>query len=137
MKLRDFTCRPLLSPVKIKMQKCDKCNREFFSPINYRRHAHVQHRLKKLDKDSLKNRDLLRVFWDKLSADEAKEIVALKNATMEGSSRHHCNKGSGINDKEIQFSSFAVFFFGEYSLNLCFKIILGPVLSVDIDTVPD
>ncbi|KAK4740702.1 hypothetical protein SAY87_024290 [Trapa incisa] len=80
---QDLPGWPLLSPVKIQMQKCDKCNKEFFSPINYRRHTRVQHRLKKLDKDSLKSRDVLRVFWDKLSADEAKELVALKNVAME------------------------------------------------------
>ncbi|PKI50734.1 uncharacterized protein LOC116204567 [Punica granatum] len=80
---QDIPGWPFLTQVKVPMQKCDKCNREFFSPINYRRHMRVHHRLKKLDKDSMKNRDLLRVFWDKLSADEAKEIVALKNASVE------------------------------------------------------
>ncbi|XP_038686010.1 uncharacterized protein LOC119985723 isoform X2 [Tripterygium wilfordii] len=65
------------------MQKCDKCSREFCSPINYRRHIRVHHRLKKLDKDSAKNRDLLRAFWDKLSLDEAKEIVSFKNVALE------------------------------------------------------
>jgi len=39
---------PLLSPVKVQLQKCNKCSREFCSPINYRRHIRVQHRLKKL-----------------------------------------------------------------------------------------
>ncbi|XP_030532958.1 uncharacterized protein LOC115742672 isoform X1 [Rhodamnia argentea] len=80
---QDLPGWPLLSPLKIPMQKCDKCNREFFSSINYRRHIRVHHRLRKLDKDSSKNRDLLGAFWDKLSADEAKEIVSLKNSTME------------------------------------------------------
>ncbi|XP_038683854.1 uncharacterized protein LOC119984123 isoform X2 [Tripterygium wilfordii] len=65
------------------MQTCDKCSREFCSPINYRRHIRVQHRLKKLDKDSAKNRDLLRAFWDKLSLDETKEIVSFKNMALE------------------------------------------------------
>lgn len=44
---------PLLStPMKIQLQKCDKCSREFCSTINYRRHIRVHHRLKKLDKVS-------------------------------------------------------------------------------------
>ncbi|KAF5743522.1 hypothetical protein HS088_TW08G00106 [Tripterygium wilfordii] len=74
---------PLLTPLKIQTQKCDKCSREFCSPINYRRHIRVQHRLKKLDKDSAKNRGLLRAFWDKLSLDEEKEIVSFKNVALE------------------------------------------------------
>ena len=41
---------PLVSPTKMQMQKCDKCSREFCSPVNYRRHIRVHHRLKKLDK---------------------------------------------------------------------------------------
>lgn len=41
---------PLLSPLKVQMQKCEKCAREFCSVINYRRHIRVHHRLKKLDK---------------------------------------------------------------------------------------
>ncbi|KAK9994525.1 hypothetical protein SO802_024228 [Lithocarpus litseifolius] len=75
---------PLLTPLKVQMQKCDKCSLEFCSPINYRRHIRVHHRLKKLDKDSTKNRDLLGAFWDKLSLEEAKEVVSFKNVTLEG-----------------------------------------------------
>jgi hypothetical protein len=41
------------SSQKVQMQKCDKCSREFCSPINYRRHIRVHHRLRKLDKVSL------------------------------------------------------------------------------------
>lgn len=74
---------PLLTPLKVQMQKCDKCSREFCSTINHRRHIRVHHRLKKLDKDSTKNRELLGAFWDKLSLDEAKEIVSFKNVTLE------------------------------------------------------
>ncbi|KAF8040574.1 hypothetical protein BT93_B2720 [Corymbia citriodora subsp. variegata] len=80
---QDLPGWPLLSPLKIPMQKCDKCSREFFSFINYRRHIRVHHWLRKLDKDSSKNRDLLGAFWDKLSVEEAKEIISLKNSTME------------------------------------------------------
>ncbi|XVE64245.1 hypothetical protein DITRI_Ditri07aG0085900 [Diplodiscus trichospermus] len=74
---------PLLTPLKVQMQKCDKCSREFCSPINYRRHIRVHHRLKKLDKDSAKNRDLLAAFWDKLSEDEAKEVISFKDVSLE------------------------------------------------------
>ncbi|XP_050385416.1 uncharacterized protein LOC126801956 [Argentina anserina] len=74
---------PLHSPIKVQMQKCDKCPREFCSPINYRRHTRVHHRVKKLDKDSSKNRDLLGEFWDKLSTEEAKESVSFKNVNLE------------------------------------------------------
>ncbi|XP_057734998.1 uncharacterized protein LOC130950499 [Arachis stenosperma] len=74
---------PLLSPVKVQLQKCDKCSREFCSPINHRRHMRVHHRLKKLDKDSKKNRDLLGAYWDKLSIEEAKEVVSFKNVMLE------------------------------------------------------
>ncbi|KAL4325380.1 hypothetical protein GQ457_11G032670 [Hibiscus cannabinus] len=74
---------PLLTPLKVQMQKCDKCSREFCSPINYRRHIRVHHRLKILDKDSAKNRDLLAAFWDKLSNDEAKEVISFKDVALE------------------------------------------------------
>ncbi|KAE8650461.1 uncharacterized protein LOC101211090 [Cucumis sativus] len=75
---------PLLSPLKIQMQKCEKCAREFCSVINYRRHIRVHHRLKKLDKDSAKSRDLLAAFWDKLTWEETKEAVSFKNVSIEG-----------------------------------------------------
>ncbi|OWM75607.1 uncharacterized protein LOC116195319 [Punica granatum] len=75
---------PFLSPVKVQLQKCDKCRSEFFSPINCRRHIRVHHRLKILDKDTGKDRELLGSFWNKLSAEEAKEIVSFKNLTLEG-----------------------------------------------------
>ncbi|KAK4766576.1 hypothetical protein SAY87_008218 [Trapa incisa] len=70
---------PLLSPVKVQLQKCDKCSRKFFSSIKYRRHI----RLKKLDKDTGKSRELLGSFWNKLSAEEKKEIVSFKDLTFE------------------------------------------------------
>ncbi|KAF7813144.1 uncharacterized protein G2W53_034120 [Senna tora] len=74
---------PLLSPPKVQLQKCDKCSREFCSPVNYRRHIRVHHRLKKIDKDSTKNRDLLGAYWDKLSVEEAKEVVSFKDVMLE------------------------------------------------------
>ncbi|KAF8365119.1 hypothetical protein HHK36_032862 [Tetracentron sinense] len=73
---------PLMSP-KVQMQKCDKCSREFCSPINYRRHIRMHRRSLNIDKDSAKNRDLLGAFWDKLSLDDAKEILSFKNVTLE------------------------------------------------------
>uniref|UniRef100_A0A6M2ELG5 C2H2-type domain-containing protein n=1 Tax=Populus davidiana TaxID=266767 RepID=A0A6M2ELG5_9ROSI len=79
----DYPGWPLLTPLKAQMQKCSKCSREFCSSINYRRHLRVHHRLKRLDKDSAKNRDLLGAFWDKLSEDEAKEILSFKDVTFE------------------------------------------------------
>ncbi|XP_019449666.1 PREDICTED: uncharacterized protein LOC109352234 isoform X3 [Lupinus angustifolius] len=76
---------PLLSPfpVKVQLLKCEKCSREFCSPINYRRHIRVHHRLKKLAKDSTKNRDLLGAYWDKLSVEEAKAVVSFNNVMLE------------------------------------------------------
>ncbi|OVA14017.1 zinc finger protein [Macleaya cordata] len=78
----DLSGWPLLSP-KVPMQKCDKCAREFCSPINYRRHIRVHRRSLKIDKDSTKLRDFLGAFWDKLSLDEAKEIVSFNNVMLE------------------------------------------------------
>ncbi|KAE9592576.1 hypothetical protein Lal_00028646 [Lupinus albus] len=76
---------PMLSPLPIKVQllKCEKCSQEFCSPINYRRHIRVHHRLKKLAKDCTKNRELLGAYWDKLSVEEAKEVVSFNNVMLE------------------------------------------------------
>ncbi|KAF8412251.1 hypothetical protein HHK36_000211 [Tetracentron sinense] len=74
---------PLFSPPKMQLQKCDKCSREFCSPINYRRHIRVHRRSLNIDKDSAKNRGFLGEFWDKLCLDEAMEIVSFKNVTLE------------------------------------------------------
>ncbi|KAE9611314.1 hypothetical protein Lal_00011570 [Lupinus albus] len=74
---------PFFSPVKVQMQKCDKCSREFCSPINYRRHIRAYHRSKKHDKDSKINRDLLGAYWDKLSVEEAREVVSFRNVKLE------------------------------------------------------
>ncbi|XP_059667108.1 uncharacterized protein LOC132312662 isoform X2 [Cornus florida] len=80
---QDLPGWPLLSPLKIQMQKCEKCSREFCSPINYRRHIRVHRRSLNVDKESTKNRDLLGAFWDKLSLDEAKETASFKDVTLE------------------------------------------------------
>ncbi|KAL4191483.1 hypothetical protein AMTRI_Chr07g30160 [Amborella trichopoda] len=74
---------PLLSPSKPQMHKCDKCSREFYSPINHRRHVRVHRRSLNIEKESGVNRDYLGTFWDKLSLDEAKEIVSFKNVVLE------------------------------------------------------
>ncbi|VVA92648.1 unnamed protein product [Arabis nemorensis] len=74
---------PLLTPLKIQMQKCEKCTREFCSPVNYRRHNRMHRRLKKPEKDSGKERDALGAFWNKLSVVDAKEILSLKSVMLE------------------------------------------------------
>ncbi|KAL5727433.1 hypothetical protein ACHQM5_000631 [Ranunculus cassubicifolius] len=79
---QDLPGWPLLPPPKVDMQKCDKCSREFCSPINYRRHKRV-HRRALNDKDFPKNREFLGVFWDKLSLEDAMEIVALGNISLQ------------------------------------------------------
>uniref|UniRef100_A0A5B7ARF1 C2H2-type domain-containing protein n=1 Tax=Davidia involucrata TaxID=16924 RepID=A0A5B7ARF1_DAVIN len=80
---QDLPGWPLLSPLKVQMQKCEKCSRQFCSPINYRRHIRVHRRSLNVDKESHKNRDLLGAFWDKLSLDQSKEIVSFKDVTLE------------------------------------------------------
>ncbi|KAK9665492.1 hypothetical protein RND81_14G115200 [Saponaria officinalis] len=69
--------------MKIQMQKCGKCSREFCSTISYRRHLRLHRRKLNLDKDSAtKYRGLLQVFWDKLSVEEAMEIVSLDDFSL-------------------------------------------------------
>ncbi|CAN7119309.1 unnamed protein product [Brassica rapa subsp. narinosa] len=74
---------PLLTPLKIELQKCEKCAREFCSPVNHRRHSRVHRRPRKQEKDSSKERDALGEFWDKLSVVDAKEILSLKSMMLE------------------------------------------------------
>ncbi|KAL0763206.1 hypothetical protein Bca101_079357 [Brassica carinata] len=74
---------PLLAPLKIELQKCEKCTREFCSPVNHRRHSRVHRRPRKPEKDSSKQRDALGEFWDKLSVVDAKEILSLKSLMLE------------------------------------------------------
>ncbi|XP_010433611.1 PREDICTED: uncharacterized protein LOC104717700 [Camelina sativa] len=74
---------PLLTPLKIQMQKCEKCNMEFYSPVNYRRHHRMHRRQRKHAKDSGKERDALGAFWNKLAAIDAKEILSLKSMMLE------------------------------------------------------
>lgn len=82
---QDLPGWPLLSPLKVQMQKCDKCSREFCSTINYRRHMRLHRRNLNLDKDStMKNRGLLQAFWDKLCPEEAMDIMSLNDVSLEG-----------------------------------------------------
>ncbi|XP_022878923.1 uncharacterized protein LOC111396678 isoform X2 [Olea europaea var. sylvestris] len=73
---------PLLTSLKVTIKKCKKCSREFCSPVNYRRHIRVHLRSLNVNKESHKNRDLLAAFWDKLSVEEAKEVLSLKDASL-------------------------------------------------------
>ncbi|PIN25076.1 hypothetical protein CDL12_02193 [Handroanthus impetiginosus] len=73
---------PLLTPLKVQMQKCEKCSREFCSPVNYRRHVRVHRRSLNVDKESHKNRDLLAAFWDKQSLEQAKEILSFDDVML-------------------------------------------------------
>ncbi|KAF2542103.1 hypothetical protein F2Q68_00030159, partial [Brassica cretica] len=74
---------PLLAPLKIQLHKCDKCTREFCSPVNFRRHKRMHRRSTKPEKYSAKERDALGAFWDELSVFDAKEILSLKNMMLE------------------------------------------------------
>ncbi|CAL5185308.1 unnamed protein product [Lathyrus oleraceus] len=74
---------PLLYPLKVPTDKCEKCSQEFCSTLNYRRHLLVHHRFKKIDKDTSKTRELLGAYWDKLSVEEAKEVVPFENVMLE------------------------------------------------------
>lgn len=71
---------PMLTPPKY--QKCEKCSREFYSPINYRRHMRLHRRALNFDKESRKYRDLLGAFWDKLSVDEIKKVASLHDVSI-------------------------------------------------------
>ncbi|KAG6411348.1 hypothetical protein SASPL_129429 [Salvia splendens] len=73
---------PLLTPAKVQMQRCKKCSREFCSPINYRRHIRVHRRSLNINKECHKSRDLLAVFWDKLSLEQTKELVSFNDIIL-------------------------------------------------------
>ncbi|PIN22261.1 hypothetical protein CDL12_05017 [Handroanthus impetiginosus] len=78
----DLPCWPSMTPIKIQMQKCERCSREFCSPINYRRHIRLHRRSLNVNKESHKDRDLLAAYWDKLSLEEAKEVVSFDNVML-------------------------------------------------------
>ncbi|XP_060211760.1 uncharacterized protein LOC132639318 isoform X2 [Lycium barbarum] len=69
-------------PDIIQMQKCEKCSREFCSPINHRRHIRLHRKSLNSDKESREYRDLLGAFWDKLSLDEVKKVVSLQDISL-------------------------------------------------------
>ncbi|XP_074319687.1 uncharacterized protein LOC141656630 [Silene latifolia] len=75
----------LLAPLQIQMQKCEKCSREFCSTIGYRRHMRLHRRKLNLDKDSAtKIRGSLEAFWDKLTVEEAMEIMSFDDVSLAG-----------------------------------------------------
>ncbi|XP_042403375.1 uncharacterized protein LOC121992843 isoform X2 [Zingiber officinale] len=74
----------LFSQCKVQSQKCEKCSRDFCSTINYRRHVRLHRRSLNIAKDFLKNRVLLGEYWDRLPIEEAKDILSLKDAVVEG-----------------------------------------------------
>ncbi|KAH0660554.1 hypothetical protein KY289_029302 [Solanum tuberosum] len=82
----DITGWSLSNPSNLKMQKCEKCSREFCSPINHRRHIRLHRRSLNSDKESQKYRDFLGAFWDKLSVDEVKEVVSLQDISLKETS---------------------------------------------------
>ncbi|XP_049411476.1 uncharacterized protein LOC125874604 isoform X1 [Solanum stenotomum] len=82
----DITGWSLSNPSNLKMQKCEKCSREFCSPINHRRHIRLHRRSSNSDKESQKYRDFLGAFWDKLSVDEVKEVVSLQDISLKETS---------------------------------------------------
>ncbi|KAL6509298.1 hypothetical protein OROGR_022608 [Orobanche gracilis] len=80
----DLPYWPIIAPVKVPMQKCEKCSREFCSPVNYRRHIRVHRRSLNINKECHRNRDLLSAFWDKISLEQAKEVVSFDNVMLKG-----------------------------------------------------
>eukprot|EP01018_Ginkgo_biloba_P013681 Gb_30770 [translate_table: standard] len=102
---------PLLAPSKVEMIKCDKCNLEFCSSLNHQRHIRTHRRPLNgekvtctschlllvyapqsfssdpspciLQEDLQKERMNLAAFWDKISPDEARQIVSLCNIMLE------------------------------------------------------
>lgn len=83
-KATDLHGWPLMSN-KVQLQKCDKCSLEFYSPLNQRRHMRATHRRPlNVDKEDLKTkREQVAAYWDKLTHEEASEIVSLKNISLE------------------------------------------------------
>ncbi|KAJ7564287.1 hypothetical protein O6H91_02G011300 [Diphasiastrum complanatum] len=80
--LSDLPGWPLLSP-SLQMQKCDKCSREFCSPLNHRRHVRIHRRSLNADKDLSKERSKVAAYWNKLTSEEASNIISIKNIMIE------------------------------------------------------
>lgn len=73
---------PLLSP-KVQMLRCEKCSQEFCSSLNHRRHTRMHRRRLNMEKEDLrKERENIAAFWDKLSIDEARQVVSFKNIML-------------------------------------------------------
>ncbi|KAJ7516972.1 hypothetical protein O6H91_21G007000 [Diphasiastrum complanatum] len=84
VKVNDLAGWPLLSPAKIQMQKCEKCSQEFYSPLNYKRHSRIHRRLLHANKEDLK-KEMAKIaaFWNKLTFEEASQILSIKNTVIE------------------------------------------------------
>lgn len=80
---------PLLTPLKVQMQKCDKCSREFCSTINYRRHIRVHHRLKKLDKVSLLLCKCNYMFISRVNFSHATQFIDIYHIYLLFIESHH------------------------------------------------
>lgn len=73
---------PLLSP-KVQMLRCEKCSQEFCSSLNHRRHSRMHRRRLNMEKEDLrKERANIAAFWDKLSIDEARQVVSFNNVML-------------------------------------------------------
>lgn len=73
---------PLLSP-KIQMLRCEKCSQEFCSSLNHRRHTRMHRRRLNTEKEDLrKERENIAAFWDKLSVEEARQVVSFNNVML-------------------------------------------------------
>eukprot|EP00250_Pteridium_aquilinum_P014472 c22014_g1_i1 orf=726-3524(-) len=80
---KDIPGWPLMSS-KLTTHKCEKCSQEFSSPLNQRRHMQATHRRPlNGDKEDLKNKkEQIAIFWDKLTVEDACEIVSFKNLSL-------------------------------------------------------
>lgn len=73
---------PLLSP-KVQMLRCEKCSQEFCSSLNHRRHTRMHRRRLNMEKEDLrKERANIAAFWDKLSVEEARQVVSFNNVML-------------------------------------------------------
>ncbi|KAI5057117.1 hypothetical protein GOP47_0027132 [Adiantum capillus-veneris] len=80
---KDLPGWPLMSN-KMQTHKCEKCSQEFCSPLNQRRHMRATHRrpLNGDKEDLKKKREQIAAFWDKLSPEDANEIVSAKSLSL-------------------------------------------------------
>ncbi|MCO5550552.1 hypothetical protein L7F22_004039 [Adiantum nelumboides] len=80
---KDLPGWPLMSN-KMQMHKCEKCSQEFCSPLNQRRHMRATHRrpLNGDKEDLKKKREQIAGFWDKLSPEDASEVLSAKSLSL-------------------------------------------------------